>query len=321
MDYKPLIILLLLATQSYAQTFFDPLAIGVGARALGMGKAAVAMADEGDTLFNNPAGLGEVDHLKFSSMSGNLLEEVNYAVLGGVYPLGQQSAIGLGYAGAFVTGIELRDAGGQFSRKANFGDAVILLALGKKFNNNTSLGVSVKYFFSDGTEINAGDGQGWNLDVGLLQKGQEWLSLGVVGQNLLPAGKVNYQNGGSEPVEARIKAGSTIYLLGGGYDAAFFAPVELSAALDASVNPRQPNGLTLQCGLELSPNPLLTVRAGLDGSSPTAGLSLKAAGVGFHYAYHPYGDFTENASHFFSLSYDARGAPPENPSDVYLGCK
>jgi hypothetical protein len=235
--------------------------------------------------------------------------------------LGRQSAIGFGYAGAFVTGIEIRDAAGVLSRKANFGNAVALLAFGKKLAGNTSLGINLKYFSIDGTEINGGDGQGWNVDVGILQKSQEWLSLGLVGKNLLVSGKVNYQNGESEALESEIKAGAGLYLLGGGYDAAFFSPLELSAALDVSALPRRPNALTLHGGLEFSPNPLLTIRAGFDESNPTAGLSFNFAGVGFHYAYHPYGGFAENTAHFFSLSYDGRSAPPEEPSDVYLGCK
>ena len=276
-----------------------------------MGRASVAVADEGDTLFTNPAGFGEVDQFKLTSMSANLLEDVNYTVLGGVYPLGRQSAIGLGYAGAYVSGIELRDATGLFTSRANFGEAVALLAYGKKLAENTSLGVALKYYTADATEVTSGNGSGWNADIGLLQKGNEWLSLGLVGQNLLVGSKINYRNGGSDQLEQRIKAGADLYLCGGGFGAAFFSPVELSAACDIAVRPSDPNALTLQAGLELSPNPWLTVRAGLDEGNPTAGLSLRLSGIGFHYAYRPLGDYAGGSAHFFSLSYDAREAPPE----------
>ena len=42
-------------------SFSDPMYIGVGARPLGMGKAYVAVAQDGETLFLNPAGLGRLN--------------------------------------------------------------------------------------------------------------------------------------------------------------------------------------------------------------------------------------------------------------------
>ena len=59
-----LLFILTLITSASAQTTFDPLSIAVGARALGMGKAYVAVAEDGDTIFTNPAGLGEIDTFK-----------------------------------------------------------------------------------------------------------------------------------------------------------------------------------------------------------------------------------------------------------------
>ena len=77
----------------------DPMYIGVGARPLGMGKAYVAVAEDGDTIFLNPAGLGTIDSLKFTSMYSNLLSDVRYFVLGGAYPLDIGTLVG-GYVGA-----------------------------------------------------------------------------------------------------------------------------------------------------------------------------------------------------------------------------
>ena len=80
---------------SFAQTTFDPLSIGVGARAMGMGKAYVAVAEDCDTIFTNPAGLGEIDAFQLSSMSGKIFDEVQYLQFGGVYPLGRKNAFGV----------------------------------------------------------------------------------------------------------------------------------------------------------------------------------------------------------------------------------
>jgi len=309
----------LLATAALAA--FDPLTIGIGARALGMGGVNTAIADSGDVLFGNPAGLGEIDSVSLTSMSGNLLEDVHYTIFGGVYPLGGRSAVGLGYSGAFVSGIELRDYYGNFTRRANYGDSALLLAYGRKLTDTLSLGARLKYYLSDGTEIDSGDGRGWNADLGIFSQGLEFLSLGVVGQNLVSSSRLNYQNGESAVLPQRLRAGARLYLLGSGFRSVIYHPVECVLAVDTDFNLQAARALTARLGLEVSPNRFLTVRAGSNGENLTAGLSLMLAGLGFHYAYQPYSGFTGNTGHFFSLTIDERGWPPEGPEDVHLGCK
>ena len=260
-----------------------------------MGGAYAAVAADGDTIFNNPAGLGEIDHFKLTSMSGNLLEDVNYVVLGGVYPLGNRSAVGVGYAGAFVSGIELRDANGLLSRKAGYGSSALLLGFGKKLTEKTSLGINLKYYAADGTEIDAGDEQSWNVDIGLLQKGLAPLSLALVAQNF-----------------SVIKAGAVL---------AVVSPAELNLAFDARLNLRGTKTLTAHGGVEFSPHPSLTLRAGRDENNLTAGLSLKLAGAAFHYAYHPDGGPAGSVGHYFSINLDERGWPPEGQPDTFLGSR
>ena len=47
----------------------DPMYIGVGARPLGMGKAFVAVAEDADGMFVNPAGLGSIHSPKMTSVA------------------------------------------------------------------------------------------------------------------------------------------------------------------------------------------------------------------------------------------------------------
>jgi len=321
MGHKSLIILFLLASRCFAQTAFDPLTVGIGARALGMGGAYVAVAEDGEAIFNNPAGLGEIDTLKLTSTAGSVLEDVKYTILGGVYPLGERSALGFGYAGAFVSGIEIYDHYGRLESRENFGNSALLLSYGRKLSERTSLGASIKYYLADGTGIDAGDGKGWNADLGLLQHGSDWLDLGLVFQNFLSSSKMRYSNDTTEDLGTKIKTGAKVYLLGSGFKTAFVAPVELNLALDAHFDLQKAKALSTHCGFEFTPNPFFVLRAGYDQNDLTAGLSLKLAGIGFHYAYHPYGEFPENAAHYFSITLEERGWPPEEPSDAYLACK
>jgi hypothetical protein len=316
-----------LAAPASAQTTFDPLSIGVGARALGMGKACVAVAEEGDTIFTNPAGLGEIDSFKFMSMSGSVLEDVNYTILGGVYPLGERSAMGIGYAAAAVSGIELRDSYGTLQTTSNFGNSVFLASYGRKLTEKLSLGINFKYYSQGGSENSSGNGTGMNLDVGFLQKGLGWISLGVVGQNALSSGRIQYKNGEKEDLPRTLKIGTRLYVMGAGFEAARLSPIELFANVDAEISLQGSIPTTLHTGLELSPAPGLTLRAGVDQdpkagrieSNSTYGVSLKFAGIGFHYAYHSYTEFSRNATSYFSLSFDERGWPFEGLPDIFLG--
>lgn len=290
---------------SFAQAIFDPLTIGVGARALGMGKTYVAIAEEGDAIFNNPAGLGEIDYFKFTSMSGILLEDIDYKVIGGIYPLGQQTAVGLGYVGTSLSGIEIRDAAGNFLRKADYGTKVFIASLGRRVSDRTSAGINLKYLLNDGTEIDSGDAYGWNIDLGLLQKNNDWLYLGLVIQNILSSDTVYFQNGESAPFPQIVKVGGRI---------SFLEPFLFSLAIDSEIELRTAKKAIFHIGSEFSPLPLLTFRTGVDDNTYTAGLSLSYAGIKFHYAYRP-------LAQFFSISFDEHGWPPEGPPDVFWGCK
>jgi long-subunit fatty acid transport protein len=314
MGHQPLIIglTLVLATASLAQTAFDPAELAIGARSLGMGGAGVALAEGADVIFNNPAGLGEIDQLNFTSQAGSVLDDVTFTQLACLYPLGNQGALGLAFAGAYVGGIERRDAkGALLSNKANFGQSVVVASYGKKLLPELSLGVNYKYFLLDGTENDGSDGFGWNVDVGLMQHGLDWLSLGVVARNILSGNGVSYQNGGSEPLPRAITAGGRMQLCGDRFNSAIPAPVDLSILADLDFSLQANTPLTTRLGAEFSPNEALTLRAGLNGDQLTAGLSLAFAGLACHFAY------TELAK-YVSLSLDERGWPPEGLPDTFI---
>ena len=81
----------------------DPLDIGVGTRALGMGKAFIAVADDANSVFFNPAGLGTVQGWGITSMYTSLLSEITFQTIS-MYHSSSMEAIGFGYAGANLSG-------------------------------------------------------------------------------------------------------------------------------------------------------------------------------------------------------------------------
>jgi hypothetical protein len=315
-----------LLAPAFAQTSTDPSTIGIGARALGMGRAYTAVAEDADTIFNNPAGLGEIDNFKLTSMSGKILEEVQYTMLGGVYPMGDKTAIGVGYVASTVSGIEIRDSIGNLLSESDFTRAVFLASFGKKITDQFSFGLNFKYFFQSGSEIEDGNGTGMNGDFGILFKGLNWLSLGFVGQNIFKSGKIS-SGGTEEDLPLTVKIGSKINLFGQDFESAIIAPFKVITTTDIAFSLQTSRPSTTHLGIEISPVPFLTFRSGLDQdpvpggieSNFTYGLSLKYAGIAFHYAYHPYTESSQNATQFLSISFDERGWPVEELPDTHLG--
>ena len=84
--------------------------LGAGARSASLGNAFVAVADDGDAVFANPAGLGQVNQRQLAYSNVSLLyggiedDNLGQHVLSYTHPLGGKLAVGLGgfAAGAYV---------------------------------------------------------------------------------------------------------------------------------------------------------------------------------------------------------------------------
>lgn len=222
-----LIIVLMFASASLADGYLsDPMSIGVGARALGMGKAYVGMAEDGDAVFMNPAGIARITSPKLSSMYASVLGDVNYIVIGGAYPYGEKSAIGAGYVGSSVGEIPLTNASGGSLGTGRWGNNVMFLSygtylssLGLKLDRDVLVGASLKYFSvgGDGTGVSPAAGSGYDVDLGLLYPFNEYIMLGVNAQNILPAsmgGKITKSSGQVDTIPATIKVGTKVTLIG-----------------------------------------------------------------------------------------------------------
>ncbi|NQT25461.1 tetratricopeptide repeat protein [candidate division KSB1 bacterium] len=108
----------------------------IGSRALGMGRAFVAAADDASAIFWNPAGMVNASRMEFSSMYSNLFYDSQYASAGFVLPRPKQhidnpilrylygtgSAIGFGWVGLNMSGFDQRTETGQLVGNFNFGE-------------------------------------------------------------------------------------------------------------------------------------------------------------------------------------------------------
>ena len=195
--FKILIIVGLLSTKAHAGKYAaEFLRIGVGSRALGMGGAFVAIADDGTASYWNPAGLGSLQRHQVSfshvQMFDNLAHH-NFANLS--FKVGSDIGLGVSWIRLAVDDIprysELK--GTQYDRFLNpdlrstgspegyFGDIedAFFLSFGKGFDfdlalggglmptlipTRLSLGVSYKYISQ---KLDTAEGNGQGLDIGI----------------------------------------------------------------------------------------------------------------------------------------------------------
>ncbi len=313
----------------------DPMDLSVGARSMGMGNAYVALGEDAETVFVNPAGLGTISSLKLGSMYTSLLDDVNYTVISGVYPMDSNSGtIGAGIINQSVSSIPLYSTEGTPEGNGTYGDNVFFISHGFDLSkkgiaaNNLYGGYTLKYFMKSASGQDTSDmtGTGFAADLGLLYKPTGSISYGLTLQNIL-AGTMNYANGDEDDIDSAMKIGTNINLLGDaqGGDAIYQNDSKVNMALEYDIGLRGKVPATAHVGFEYKPqlgvnfiDKILTLRAGLNQiSSPTGNISDATIGVGinvqgveFNYAYSPmYEDIPGTSTQYFSLSYVGVPAP------------
>lgn len=295
----------------------DPMTLGVGARALGMGRAYVGIAEDGDAVFINPAGIAQATSPKLSSMYSSVMGDTSYMVVGGVYPFGEKSALGAGYIGSSVDNIPLTDGTGASTGTGRWANNVMFLSYGTylsalplhlNLGRDVLLGGSLKYFNVGGqgnASVEAGAGSGIDMDLGLLSPVTDYASIGLNLQNALPGsiGKITKVSGAIDTIPATLKLGTKITLIGkDGQSLIRSDSRKLLADFDYDYRLGGLPGVT-HVGLEFWPTSNLALRGGLDGSNYTAGVGIRFAGIEFDYAYHPQNMLAEDTTQYFSFSY------------------
>ena len=333
---------------SAAQAALDISEIGVGARPLGMGKAYFALADDASAIFTNPAGLSLNKNLNVVSMGGSMLGDVNYILFGAAedQPFGK---VGFGYINAAVGTIPLtRLVGSGPSLEAqqydstDYYSSLFIISYGAKLSRflrngaggNISLGANLKFlsqgFNGGGTAMQNANGSGMDADFGLLWQTNHWLTLGLTLQNLLPTslgGKFIWQaNPVPEDIPLITHLGSQWNLLG---PTALWASSSqrLDLLLDYESSQAANQLAVWHLGLEYDPLDLLALRAGLDqqqsgagvDNNLTLGVGILFGGFTFDYAYHQFGELSENSTQFFSVGY--RGLDAEKEREKRLAEK
>jgi hypothetical protein len=165
-----LVIILLLLNNSYADDFeFGSL----GARPLGMGGAFVAISDDANCVYYNPAGLAILKTREETFMYAKRLEVLSLNYIGLV-----QRNIGFGFVSMRV---DLVEGDEDREETTTMSESVFAVSFAKRFSPSVSIGGSITFPILD---YPAGDDWGVGLDVGALFQVHRRIRVGVLGKNI-----------------------------------------------------------------------------------------------------------------------------------------
>jgi len=269
-------------------------AYGAGARALGMGGAAVAGQEGAELIFWNPGALGLLERrslqLGHASLYGLAMQE-QYAAL--AWPSWHWGVLALGVQSYSVGEIQGRDESNLVTGELEDLEQQLSLAYARPFGGAWSLGAAVKLRRQE----LAGSGSGaLGLDLGLALRPA--LALGWEGPALAPL-RLGLRLGNA--VQPRLRLDSDAVSdprslrVGLGYARALGA-LDLDAALD--LERVEERALRLHAGLELAYS-LLALRGGWGYERLQAGAEIRWRDWGLNYVFE---DNALESVHRFGLS-------------------
>jgi hypothetical protein len=278
-------VLLMLASGAMAGTGVakyagEFLSLGVGGRALGLGGAYVALANDVTAGYWNPAGLVRISYPQFSLMHeerfGSL---VNYDYGAVAFPLNHQTTIGLSVVRLGVDDIaDTRNAGvdingnltydpNQFSRVDpnlvtyfNAADWAVYLTYSRSQSSDFSYGANVKLIRRT---MGGTSATGIGFDVGAWYAATERLSLGANVQDITTT-FLAWNTGTNELISPTVKVGAAYLIdaLGGHFTPAADFDVRFENRRSASFAHVGAASVDLHAGLEYQFRDLVALRVG-----------------------------------------------------------
>jgi hypothetical protein len=272
------------------------LTVGVGGRAVGMGEAAVAIADDPTAAYWNPAGLVSASKSAAVFTYHRWIQDVAGQFAAGNYRW-HQSALAIHYLGMNVDDLELRTSPSE-NPIGTFGahDICLGLSYARILYPKLQLGMTLKLLWES---IYTETSEGWALDFGVQHHGFiPGLSVGAALRNLGEMNALRYE-GPSLP--ARFRIGAAYQFSGTG-----ILPVpSILVASDAELPfGGDPNG---HFGIEVRPITPLALRTGyilgVEARSFTAGFGIDWSRFHVNYGFAPFKEDLGDG-HRFSLGLD-----------------
>jgi hypothetical protein len=280
------------------------IALGVGGRALGMGGAFVALANDVTAGYWNPAGLSRITYPQFALMHDEQFGSlVNYDYGAVALPFGAHSSLGLSVIRLGVDDIpDTRNAGidangnltydpNQFSRidpsrvtYFNAADWAFYFTYAKKESDDFSYGANLKIIRR---ELGENSATGIGLDLGVWYTPLENVQLGANFQDVTTT-FLAWDTGRNELISPTLKVGSAYFIdaFGGRFAPALDFDIRFENRRYASTAHLGPVSFDLHSGMEFQFKNIVALRIGYsDVKQLTLGTGVQLPKLAIDYSF------------------------------------
>lgn len=289
--------------QSVGKYAGEFMALGAGGRALGLGGAHVALANDATAGYWNPAALAQLNYpeaiLMHDERFGNL---INYDVATIALPYGTDASIGvtllrLGVDGIPDTRNAWLDANGNrifddntrpdYDKVTYFNSAdwAVYLSYARQASKTFSYGANVKLVRRELADHSA---MGVGFDIGVRYSPRTDLYFGINAQDITTT-LVSWSTGRNELITPTLKVGSAYFLelFGGRFAPALDVDIRFENRQFASLAHFGPVSFDPRAGIEFDYNQLFALRLGYSDIKQVtfgAGVHLKRLDIDYSYA-------------------------------------
>lgn len=268
---------------------------GVGARAIALGNAYVAMPFDASAIYWNPSGLDHIQYKNATLFYTNLLVETNYYYIGYVQPTVGIGSFGVGIMGYGLDGIKETDENNVYYGDKDASENMFLFSYGKKINDKFSIGVNLKIQhqnFMGFVATGVGTDVGFLYQPNFIQPLLSDLSVGLMIQNLIgPRLKANVETDGL-PLNMRLGLAKPILKNEWGPMLTFFMDIEQG----------QKEPFKYHVGTEYVFQNRAMLRVGMNNSQLSFGAGALFDRFQLDYSYGKFADHELNFSHRLSFT-------------------
>lgn len=272
-------------------TAIASLKLGVGARAMGLGSAYVALADDPTSTYWNTAGLASIRGTEITVMHNEWIQDFRqeYAAVG--VPLGR-GGLGFSFSGFYTSPIEGRDGVGNLTQDVGFNDIAMTAGYGRTLAAGLDGGLSLRYV-RELIDVDAATSIMFDLGA-RYHVGESGLAFGAAAQNI--GGKMKFDTESFKlPTTLRVGAALTRPL----------NALHSHGTLTTELRKSRSEDARFHVGGELVYRDRLALRAGgkfgYDAEDVSFGIGLTQNKLRFDYALVPLSSDLGTA-HFFSLT-------------------